>query len=60
VKQFQARHAGRSGDSLAQLQRVARAGGNVFGELLATTRCCSLGQVTQALYQAGGRYRRSL
>jgi methylmalonyl-CoA mutase len=60
VKQFQARHAGRSGDSLEQLQRVARAGGNVFGELLATTRCCSLGQVTQALYQAGGRYRRSL
>jgi methylmalonyl-CoA mutase len=60
VQQFQGRHAAGSGAALARLQQVARAGGNVFAELLETVRLCSLGQLTQALYAAGGRYRRSL
>jgi methylmalonyl-CoA mutase len=60
VAQFQQRHAAAAGEALARLQQVAREGGNVFAELLASVRCCSLGQLTQSLYQAGGRYRRSL
>jgi methylmalonyl-CoA mutase len=60
VRAFQQRHAARAPAALQQLQQVARSGGNVFAQLLQTVRCCSLGQVTGALYQAGGRYRRSL
>ena len=46
--------------ALAALQDVARAGGNVFTELLRTVCACSLGQITRALYTVGGQYRRSM
>jgi methylmalonyl-CoA mutase len=46
--------------ALAALQDVARAGGNVFTELLRTVCVCSLGQITRALYTVGGQYRRSM
>ncbi len=57
---FQGRHAKASGKALKQLQNVAMAGGNVFEELLKTVQSCSLGQITHALYEVGGRYRRSM
>jgi methylmalonyl-CoA mutase len=40
--------------------RVARAGGNLFAELLQTVCSYSLGQITHALYEVGGQYRRSM
>ncbi|MGQ9835616.1 MAG: fused isobutyryl-CoA mutase/GTPase IcmF [Thermoanaerobaculaceae bacterium] len=46
--------------ALARLQQVARAGGNLFAELLETVCSCSLGQITHALYQVGGQYRRNM
>jgi methylmalonyl-CoA mutase len=46
--------------ALARLQSAARAGGNVFAELLQTVCSCSLGQITHALYEVGGQYRRSM
>jgi methylmalonyl-CoA mutase len=42
------------------LQRAAFDGGNVFTELMAAAECCSLGQITGALYRVGGEYRRNL
>ncbi|HQU34162.1 MAG TPA: hypothetical protein PLB88_07595 [Thermoanaerobaculaceae bacterium] len=45
---------------LAPLQHVARSGGNLFAELLQTVCSCSLGQITHALYEVGGQYRRSM
>jgi methylmalonyl-CoA mutase len=57
---FQARHAARSEPALRQLQDVARAGGNVFAELMQTVKCASLGQICDALFEVGGRYRRSM
>jgi len=39
---------------------VALAGENIFAELMNTVRFCSLGQITQALYGVGGRYRRNM
>jgi methylmalonyl-CoA mutase len=36
------------------------AGGNVFEELVSTVRFCSLGQITKALFDVGGQYRRSM
>jgi methylmalonyl-CoA mutase len=60
VKAFQARNAERAPDALHALQRVATTGGNVFAELINTVRWCSLGQISRALYDVGGQYRRSV
>ena len=57
---FQARHAARSAAALRRLQEVARGGGNVFSELMETVKVASLGQISEALFEVGGRYRRSM
>jgi methylmalonyl-CoA mutase len=57
---FQARHAQAAPAALARLQAVARSGGNVFEELLETVKVASLGQICEALFEVGGRYRRSV
>ncbi len=57
---FQAEHAGDTAAALVRLKEVARAGGNVFEELMSTVRHASLGQITNALYEVGGKYRRNL
>jgi len=57
---FQARHRADAGPALARLQAAARAGGNVFAELMDTVKVASLGQISEALFEVGGRYRRSL
>jgi methylmalonyl-CoA mutase len=57
---FQARQRAEAGPALARLQAAARAGGNVFAELMETVKVASLGQITEALFAVGGRYRRSL
>jgi isobutyryl-CoA mutase len=46
--------------ALARLQHTARTGTNLFGELLHAVCSCSLGQITHALYEVGGQYRRSM
>jgi len=60
VREFQARHAESSGAALASLQAAATAGRNTFAELMQAVRHCSLGQISHALYDVGGRYRRSM
>jgi methylmalonyl-CoA mutase len=58
---FQEKHRGERDEALSRLQQVARTeGGNVFAELMRTVRVASLGQITHALYEVGGRYRRAL
>ncbi len=54
------RFAGRAPAALARLQDVARSGGNVFAELMETVKVASLGQITGALFEVGGQYRRSM
>jgi isobutyryl-CoA mutase len=60
VRAFQARNAHASADALARLQKVAASGGNVFTELMEAVKVCSLGQISRALYQVGGQYRRNM
>ena len=60
VRAFQARNAPRAPAALARLQQLAAGGGNVFEELMETVKTCSLGQISQALYQVGGQYRRNM
>jgi methylmalonyl-CoA mutase len=60
VRAFQARNAARAPAAVAALQRVAAGGGNVFAELMECVKACSLGQISRALYQVGGQYRRNM
>jgi isobutyryl-CoA mutase len=60
VRAFQARHAKRSAGALTRLQEVAASGGNVFAELMEAVKVCSLGQISRALYDVGGQYRRNM
>ena len=60
VRAFQARNAQRAPAALARLQQAAAAGGNVFAELMECVKVCSLGQISRALYQVGGQYRRNM
>ena len=57
---FHTEHAEAAPDALARLKEVARSGGNVFEELMHTVRHASLGQISHALYEVGGKYRRNL
>jgi methylmalonyl-CoA mutase len=60
LRAFQARNAARCDAALRRLQQVARSGDNVFEELMDTVKVASLGQITAALFEVGGRYRRSM
>ncbi|MGH8289448.1 MAG: methylmalonyl-CoA mutase family protein [Steroidobacteraceae bacterium] len=60
VRDFQARNTARAPAALDELQRAACGGGNVFAELMQSVKVCSLGQISHALYEVGGRYRRNM
>ena len=60
VQAFQRRHAQAAPAALHRLQQAAAAGGNVFESLLEAVKVCSLGQISRALYQVGGQYRRNV
>ncbi|WP_226034783.1 fused isobutyryl-CoA mutase/GTPase IcmF [Aquibacillus saliphilus] len=57
---FQKKFNKDSSKALNQLKQVALSGGNLFEELMKTVRVASLGQITTALYEVGGKYRRNL
>ena len=60
VRAFHELHARESETALANLRDVARARGNLFAELMTTVKSSSLGQVSAALYEVGGEYRRNM
>ncbi|MBC6990066.1 methylmalonyl-CoA mutase family protein [Hymenobacter sp. BT491] len=55
-----ARNAAEAPQRLKHLQQVAVANGNLFEELMETVKFCSLGQITNALFEVGGQYRRNM
>jgi len=57
---FHAAHKADAPAALARLKQVAINGGNVFAELMETVKVASLGQITDALFEVGGQYRRSM
>jgi methylmalonyl-CoA mutase len=57
---FKDKYKDQSPEALKRLKEVALSGGNVFAELMDTVRCCSIGQITRALYEVGGKYRRNM
>jgi methylmalonyl-CoA mutase len=60
LRAFQAHHKDAAPAMLARLRQTAVSGGNVFAVLVDAVRCCSLGQITDALFEAGGQYRRNM
>jgi methylmalonyl-CoA mutase len=60
LAEFHARNAKAAPAALERLKRVVIENGNVFAELMKTVRVCSLGQITKALFEVGGEYRRSM
>lgn len=57
---FWKRNADKNQAALETLKQVALANGNLFEALMETVKYCSLGQITHALYQVGGQYRRNM
>jgi methylmalonyl-CoA mutase len=60
LAEFHARNAKAAPAALAKLRQTVIEDGNVFAELVNTVRVCSLGQITNALFEVGGQYRRSM
>ena len=60
LRAFHARNESRAGAALDNLKKVAIENGNLFLELLETVKVCSLGQISAALYEVGGQYRRNM
>ena len=60
LQDFQTRHAAESGAMLARLREAVITNTNVFDVLMDAVRVCSLGQITDALFEVGGQYRRSM
>jgi len=57
---FHATHAAESPAALKRLQQAVIDNKNVFAVLMDAVRVCSLGQITNALFEVGGQYRRSM
>ena len=60
LEALHAYNANASPAALKQLQQVAVQNGNLFAELMETVKTCSLGQITRALFEVGGQYRRNM
>ncbi len=52
--------ADRAGETLESLKQAAKQNQNIFAELMKTAKVCSIGQITGALFQVGGQYRRNM
>lgn len=60
VQRIRQAFAGESEKALLNLKARALAGGNIFEELMETTKVCTLGDISLALYGVGGSYRRNM
>ena len=59
-KAFKETHATEAEAGLARLKQVAREGGNLFEVMMDIVEHCTVGQVTQALFETGGKFRRNM
>jgi methylmalonyl-CoA mutase len=59
LRAWHMQHAGESPEAIARLKQVCLERGNIFAELMTAVRTCSLGQISNALFEVGGQYRRN-
>lgn len=60
LRELQDSNASTSADSMKLLQEVSIRNENTFASLMECSKTCSLGQITHALYEVGGQYRRNM
>ncbi|MEV4353829.1 fused isobutyryl-CoA mutase/GTPase IcmF [Nonomuraea sp. NPDC049625] len=60
LRAFHERNRSEAPAQLARLREVAMSDANAFEVLMDAARVCSLGQITEALFEAGGQYRRNV
>lgn len=60
LNSFHERNGGETGKYTRELQVTAINNGNIFEALMEAAKCCSLGQMSDALYKVGGQYRRNM
>jgi isobutyryl-CoA mutase len=60
LRAFQQAHAAQTAKALERLKAAAVNNENIFAELMETVKTASLGQITKALYEVGGQYRRNM
>jgi methylmalonyl-CoA mutase len=60
VRAFQTRNAKDAPEALSRLRQTAVLNQNLFAALMEAAKVCSLGQMTHALYDVGGQYRRNM
>ena len=59
LKKFKKKHAKESPEAIARLKKVALSGGNIMEELMHSVKVFSLGEITEALFECGGKFRRN-
>ncbi|MFH2091747.1 MAG: fused isobutyryl-CoA mutase/GTPase IcmF [Pseudomonadota bacterium] len=57
---FKKKHQKNSAQAIEELKRTVLNNGNIFEQLMDTVQVCSLGTITNALYEVGGKYRRNM
>ncbi|MER1957532.1 MAG: fused isobutyryl-CoA mutase/GTPase IcmF [Solibacillus sp.] len=60
LESFKQRHISSNEAAIEALKQVAKTNGNIFEQLMETVKVASLGQITNALYEVGGQYRRNM
>ena len=60
LREFQASHIDQSSAALERVRQAAINDGNIFSELVDAVQYCSLGEITNALFEVGGQYRRNM
>jgi methylmalonyl-CoA mutase len=60
LRQFQSKHEATAPETLERLRQAVMRDENVFAVLMDAVRVCSLGQITHALFEVGGQYRRNM
>ena len=58
--EFRDSHSKEAEEGIARLKDTAREGGNLFDVMMDVVEHCSVGQVTQALFESGGKFRRNM
>ncbi len=60
VEALKSCNADRTTEELRKIQKISIEGGNIFDALMEACKVCSLGQITDALFEVGGQYRRNM
>ena len=60
LESFKGEHSSKAEEQLEKIRNIALSDGNIFEQILEAVQYCSLGQITNVLYDIGGRYRRNM